>query len=256
MFLKRWVEVRGEGNTVQRCRFSDKAPPPEDDSGVLVTLWIDEDSHGGYNTRILNNQFLRYNEGQDHLGNGFETIRVGTHGKWDVPTKVLIEGNYFYRMDAEAEVISIKTSFNTIRNNAFEEVRGAMTFRHGQNNILDNNVFFGAGVSSTRGVRIFDENHVISNNWFSELTSSAILVYAGTEGDHGDGKHYRAGNITITGNTIEECHDAAGIDLGSGYTIPPVAPMLLAGNRASNTNGKMIELHFDEYADIYDFSQV
>ena len=86
---------------MQRCRFSDKAPPPEDDSGVLITLWIDEDSQAGYNTRILNNQFLRYNEGQDHLGNGFETIRVGTHGKWDVPTKVLIEGNYFYRMDAE-----------------------------------------------------------------------------------------------------------------------------------------------------------
>ena len=77
----RWVEVRGEGNTVQRCRFSDKASPPEGESGVLITLWIDEDSHGGYNTRILNNQFLRYNEGQDHLGNGFETIRVGTHGK-------------------------------------------------------------------------------------------------------------------------------------------------------------------------------
>ena len=97
---------------------------------------------------------------------------------------------------------------------------------------------------------------MISNNWFSEVTNSAILVYAGTEGDHGDGKHYRAGNITIAGNTIEECSNAAGLDLGSTYTIPPVGPMLLAGNRASNRNGRMIQLQFEEYADIYDFSQV
>ena len=190
--------MKGEGNTVQHCRFSDKAPPPEGESGVLLTIWVDEDSRGGYNTRILDNQFLRYNEGLDHLGNGFETIRVGTHPEWNLPTRTLIEGNYFYRMDAEVEVISVKTSHNIIRGNAFEEVQGSMTFRQGQNNILDNNVFFGAGVHNTRGVRIFDEHHVISNNWFSELASSAILVYAGTEGDHEDGQHYRAGDITIT----------------------------------------------------------
>ena len=155
-------------------------------------------------------------------------------------------------MDVEAEVVSIKTSYNTIRGNAFEEVYGAMTFRHGQNNILDNYVFFGPGDHDRRGVRIFDYNHVISNNWFSKLTDSAILVYAGTEDDHGDGQHYRAGNITISDNTIEDCR----IDLGAVYDIPPVGPIVLAGNRVSNTNDQMIALHFEDSADIYDFSQV
>ena len=69
---------------------------------------------------------------------------------------------------------------------------------------------------------------------------------------NGDGKHYRAGNITITGNTIQECDNS--LALGYQYDIPPVSPMMLAG--VSNKKDRMIDLSFEESANIYDFSQV
>ena len=71
----------------------------------------------------------------------------------------------------------------------------------------------GALVRKTRGVRkIFDENHIVSNNWFSDLRKGEILVNTG-DGNKTSG-HMRAAKITIRGNTIQECKD--GLDLDSG----------------------------------------
>ena len=247
------MEIKGEGNTVQRCRFSEKDPPSVDgESGVLITIDFSDQDNRGRNTKILRNKFLSYSEEDGHLGNGFETIRVGTSNYQHLPGNVLIEGNYFYRMNAEAEVVSIKTSFNVIKGNAFEEVGGAVTFRHGRNNVFEGNVFMGALAKDTRGVRIFDENHIVSNNWFSDLKKGAISVNAG-DGNETSG-HMRAGNITIRGNTIQECKD--GLDLDSGYTIPPVEPILLGGNRMSNAVDSIIQYARKAAADIFDFSDV
>ena len=247
----RWLEIKGEGNAVERCRFSEK-DPPVGESGVLITVDFSDLDRRGRNTKILRNKFLSYSEEEGHLGNGFETIRVGTSAYQNLSGNVLIQGNYFYRMNAEAEVISVKTSFNIIEWNAFEEVGGAVTFRHGKNNVLKDNVFIGNLAEDTRGVRIFDENHFASNNWFSNLQKGAILVNAG-DGNETSG-HVRAGNITIQGNTIEECKE--GLDLDSGYTIPPVQPIVLAGNRMSNPVDPMIQFAQKAAASIFDFSDV
>ena len=92
------MEIKGEGNTVQRCRFSEKDPPSVDgESGVLITVDFSDQDNRGRNTKILRNKFLSYSEEDGHLGNGFETIRVGTSNYQHLPGNVLIEGNYFYR---------------------------------------------------------------------------------------------------------------------------------------------------------------
>ena len=81
--------------------------------------------------------------------------------------------------------------------------------------VLEGNVFMGALARKTRGVRkIFDENHIVSNNWFSDLIKGAILVNTG-DGNEISG-HMGAANITIRGNTIQECED--GLDIDSGYS--------------------------------------
>ena len=164
-------------------------------------------------------------------------FRVGTSNYQQLPGNVLIEGNYFYRINAETEVVSIKTSFNMIKGNAFEEVGGLVTFLHGRSNVLEGNFFMGAFANDTRGVKIFDENPIVSNNWFSNLIKGAILVNTGN-GNKTSG-HMRAAKITIRGNTIQECKD--GLDLDSGQKIPPVGPILLGGNRMSNAVNSMIQ---------------
>ena len=45
-----------------------------------------------------------------------------------------------------------------------------------ERSVLEGNVFMGALAKDTRGVRIFDENHIVSNNWFSDLRKGAILA--------------------------------------------------------------------------------
>ena len=94
---------------MQRCRFSEKEPPGAGESGVLITVDFSDQDQRGRNTKILHNKFLSYNEEEGHLGNGFETIRVGTSNYQHLPGNVLVEGNYFFKMNAETEVVSIKT---------------------------------------------------------------------------------------------------------------------------------------------------
>ena len=249
--MPRWVEIKGEGNIVQRCRFSEKEPPSAGESGVLITIDFNEQDQRGRNTKILHNKFLSYSEEEGHLGNGFETIRVGTSNYQHLPGNVLVEGNYFFKMNAETEVVSIKTSFNMVKSNAFEEVAGSVTFRHGKNNVLDGNVFMGGLAKDTTGVRIFDENHIVSNNWFAHLRKGAILVNAG-DGEATSG-HKRAGNITIRGNTLQDCED--GLSLDAGYSIPPVRPILLRGNKMSNSEDPMIEYALKAAPEVFDFSE-
>ena len=92
-------------------------------------------------------------------GNGFETIQIrdgeagpGYQG-WG---HTRVEGNYFYSLDVETEVISVKASHNTIRSNAFEACKGSVTLRYGDCNTVESNVFDGQNVDNSYGVRIFN----------------------------------------------------------------------------------------------------
>ena len=92
-------------------------------------------------------------------GNGFETIQIrdreagpGYQG-WG---HTRVEGNYFYSLDVETEVISVKASHNTIRSNAFEACKGSVTLRYGDYNTVESNVFDGQNVDNSYGVRIFN----------------------------------------------------------------------------------------------------
>jgi len=102
--------------------------------------------------------------------NGGETIRIGTshHSLTDSLTRV--ENNYFDRCNGEVEIISVKSGRNKIVNNVFFESRGTLTLRHGHDNLVEGNVFFGNGVDHTGGIRVINENQIIRNNYLEGLT--------------------------------------------------------------------------------------
>jgi len=52
----------------------------------------------------------------------------------------------------------------------FFESRGTLTLRHGNGNIIEENVFFGNGVDHTGGIRIINKNQTVKNNYLEGLT--------------------------------------------------------------------------------------
>ena len=73
--------------------------------------------------------------------NGGETIRVGTSTYSRTSSKTLIENNIFRGCNGESEIISNKSGDNIYRNNLFIESEGTLTLRHGNNALVENNVF-------------------------------------------------------------------------------------------------------------------
>lgn len=69
-------------------------------------------------------------------------------------------------MDGERELISVKSGDNEISGNTIFESAALISLRHGKGNKVENNVILGNKKLLTGGVRIYDEDHVIRNNYF------------------------------------------------------------------------------------------
>jgi poly(beta-D-mannuronate) lyase len=82
----------------------------------------------------------------------------------------LVESNYFDRTNGEHEIISNKSCQNTFKYNTFFECTGTLTMRHGNETLVDGNVFIGNGKPSTGGVRVINESQTVINNYHFGLT--------------------------------------------------------------------------------------
>jgi len=85
-------------------------------------------------------------------------------------SNTIVEWNKFEKCNGEVEIISNKSCNNIFRNNLFLESQGSMVFRHGNNCLVENNVFLGNNQPYTGGVRIINEGHTVKNNYFYGLT--------------------------------------------------------------------------------------
>ena len=71
-----------------------------------------------------------------------ETIRIGTSANSMESSRTIVENNTFKNCDGEIEIISNKSANNIFRNNLFLESKGSLTLRHGNNALVEGNVFF------------------------------------------------------------------------------------------------------------------
>ena len=115
--------------------------------------------------------------------NGGETLRIGTSHDAGSDSNSLVENNWFEGCDGEVEVVSNKSGGNTYRGNVFKQSRGALVLRHGDGNLVENNVFFGDGKTNTGGIRVINRKQTIRNNYLEGLTgdgySSALSIMYG-----------------------------------------------------------------------------
>ncbi|GAA6167659.1 polysaccharide lyase 6 family protein [Sessilibacter corallicola] len=170
-----WVAIYGKHN-----RFDHNHLEGKRNKGVTLAVRLDSEASRENYHRIDHNYFGP----RPILGsNGGETLRIGTSHYSRSNSFTTVENNYFDRCDGELEIISNKSGSNVFRGNVFYQSRGTLTLRHGHDNLLENNVFFGNNADHTGGIRVINKRQTVRNNYLEGLAGyrfgGALVVMNG-----------------------------------------------------------------------------
>ena len=227
-----WVAMYGQKNRFDHSHLVGKT-----NAGTTLVVVRDEQQGLENHHRIDHNYFgPRPNLGS----NGGETLRVGTSHDAESNSYTVVEYNWFDNCDGEVEIISNKSGGNIYRGNVFFESRGALTLRHGDGNLVEDNVFIGNGKPHTGGIRIINRNQTVRNNYMVGLAgegfASALTVMYGVPNSPAN-RYVQVEGATIQNNTIV---NARSVFLGAGMDAErSAAPVdsILEGNLIVNTDG-------------------
>jgi poly(beta-D-mannuronate) lyase len=240
-----WVDLWGKNNRVDHNNFTGKT-----NEGTTLVVWLKGNESIENNHRIDHNFFGKRPE----LGvNGGETIRIGTSANSMESSRTIVENNTFKNCDGEIEIISNKSANNIFRNNLFLESKGSLTLRHGNNTLVEGNVFLGNNVSKTGGIRVINEGHIVRNNLMVNLQGTdfrgPIVIMNGVKNSPLN-RYHQVKNVNIQNNTLINCGT---IIFGAGKdkerTLPPVNS-IFANNLITNTNSKKIATILDDISGI------
>lgn len=203
-----WVGMYGKNN-----RFDHNYLAGKTNKGVTFAVRLDSEESQENGHRIDHNYFGH----RPVLGsNGGETLRVGTSKYSMFNSNTLIENNYFERASGEVEIISIKAGVNVVRGNVFDSSRGALTLRHGDGNVIENNVFLGRGEDHTGGIRVINAKQTVRGNYMEGLRgagfSSALTIMNGVPNSPVN-RYVQVSDSQVERNTII---DSNRISLGAG----------------------------------------
>ncbi|WP_158979276.1 chondroitinase-B domain-containing protein [Cellulophaga sp. L1A9] len=157
-----WVTIYGKNNRIDHNHIVGKK-----NLGVTMIVGLDTKESVQNNHKIDHNYF---GPRPTYGNNGGETLRIGTSHTALENSNTLVASNYFDRTNGEHEIISNKSCQNTFKYNTFFECTGTLTMRHGNETLVDGNVFIGNGKPSTGGVRIINETQTVINNYHIGLT--------------------------------------------------------------------------------------
>ncbi len=205
-----WIQVWSESQQIEidYCRFENKTNNSDHegdrfDNRQLMRLIV---RNKGEKHHIHHNHFVDIPEGK--LGNGYETLQLITEGNpWDPEPGhcgTLIEYNLFERCNGEGEIISVKSNGNLLRRNTFRDCRGGLWLRHGDDNVVSENFFFGEGERRAGGVLVQGTDQVVVNNLFHSLNEFGVVMMDGAM----DGAYVRVERALVAFNTFVECSSA------------------------------------------------
>ncbi|WP_164088968.1 polysaccharide lyase 6 family protein [Sphingorhabdus sp. YGSMI21] len=192
-----WVGMYGKNNRFDHNHLAGKT-----NKGVTLAVRLDSKDSQENGHRIDHNYFGH----RPVLGsNGGETLRIGTSKYSMFDSNTLVENNYFDRCDGEVEIISSKAGRNIFRGNMFFESSGTLTLRHGDGNLVENNVFFGNGKDHTGGIRVINRDQTIRNNYMEGLRgtgfASALTVMNGVPNSPVN-RYVQVDNAIIENNSV------------------------------------------------------
>lgn len=170
----------------------------DDNFSISVAVVANTSYDNSYNV-IENNCFKDIRRvyswwGNVSSGNGMECIQIGQgdSATRTQSTYTTIRNNLFENIKGdEAEVISIKTSNNTIEHNTFRNCSGGLVLRFGNNSIVDGNFIF-----NIQSIRVYEGGHTVRNNYIEGNVRGIDL--RGSD----DNQHYAAENVNVYNNTV------------------------------------------------------
>ena len=203
-----WVALYGQHNRFDHGHLVGKT-----NLGTTLVVVRDEEQGLDNRHRIDHNWFgPRPNLGS----NGGETIRVGTSHDSLSDSNTVVEDNWFEHCDGEVEIVSNKSGANVYRRNVFFESRGALVLRHGDGNLVEDNVFLGSRKAHTGGIRVINRGQTVRNNYLEGLAgenfASALGVMYGVP-DSPINRYTQVDGAVIEHNTFV---NVRGVLLGLG----------------------------------------
>ncbi len=240
-----WVMMYGQNN-----RFDHNHLEGKRNKGVTMAVRLNtEESQKNYH-RIDHNYFGP----RPILGsNGGETLRIGTSHYSRTDSFTTVENNYFDRCDGELEIISNKSGRNEFLGNTFYQSRGTLTMRHGNNNLVEGNVFFGNDADHTGGIRVINAGQTIRNNYMEGLKGTrfggALVVMNGVP--NGPINRYDpVKNASIVNNSLINSDN---IQLGAGSDEErsgPPSDSHFVSNLIYNADGRDVFTIYDDMSGI------
>ena len=230
-----WVAMYGKNNRFDHNHLVGKA-----NVGVTMAVRLDTEQSRQNSHRIDHNYFGP----RPVLGsNGGETLRIGTSAYSMFDSNTLVENNFFDRCNGEVEIISNKSGSNTFRGNVFFESQGTLTLRHGDGNIVEDNIFFGNNKPMTGGIRVINRNQTVRNNYMEGLSgtgfASSLTVMSGVPNSPVN-RYVQVSNAIIENNTVINSSPVAfGIGLDAERSLGPIDSKF-ENNLLSSTSSKSI----------------
>lgn len=205
-----WVSLYGKHN-----RFDHNHLDGKRNRGVTMAVRLDTKASQENYHQIDHNYFGP----RPVLGsNGGETLRIGTSHYSLTNSYTRVENNYFDRCNGEVEIVSVKSGNNLVRGNVFFESQGTLTLRHGNDNVVEENIFLGNGVAHTGGIRVINKRQTIRNNYLEGLTGyrfgGGLVVMNGVP-DSPINRYHQVEEALIENNTlvnVDHIQLAAGSD--------------------------------------------
>lgn len=220
-----WISFYGKNNRLDHCTFRDKK-----NMGVMIAVILDDERSRENFHSIDHNYF----DGRPPLAsNSGEIIRVGVSQHCQFNSNTQITDNLFRNCDGETEIVSIKSGGNIVKNNLFRECQGGVVLRHGDNNTVENNLFYGSFKEGTGGVRVINKGQWVVNNLFFACRGvdfrSPLSVMNGIPNSPAH-RYVQVTDAVIANNTFYECSAASFCEGSDEERSLPPANVFLANN--------------------------
>jgi poly(beta-D-mannuronate) lyase len=176
---------------------------------------------------------------------------VSNHCEFNSYTQ--ITDNFFERCDGEAEVVSIKSCRNLIRNNLFKECQGSVVLRHGHFNTVENNVFLGNNKDGTGGVRVINRGQWVVNNVFYQCRGegfrSPLSIMNGVPNSPAI-RYVGVSNALIANNSFYDCAPFSLCEGSDAERSETPSKVQFINNIFYNTKDSLLYYKFDDISGI------
>jgi poly(beta-D-mannuronate) lyase len=206
------------------------------------TSWAE--GNGPNNPNMARNTKIDSNYFHDMAaGNGEIMVLggIGVAGDYQ-STKTLVEKNLFVNCDGDAEIISIKSSGNTIRNNTIRTSVGTISCRSGNSNTVSGNLMLQGGKTGTSGIKIYEKHQTVTGNYVDNPQDYGFILGAGDSYTSSNFSHAQVFNATVT-NNIWINMNTRGVIIGHGSNdmLPPVG-CTFSGNALRGSASPLLNL--------------